>query len=117
MFDPITLLASLLAIPIREYEIFAFITSNWVFSPTEIALSPIFLILTLSIDIFDPDKSIASPNISLNFDLDILPSLKSTSIPSDFEFWISKSEIIKFELTKLPIYIQENKNSYKEWID
>ena len=27
------------------------------------------------------------------------------------------SKLKKFELTKLPIYIQENKNSYKEWID
>ena len=29
----------------------------------------------------------------------------------------SGTKLQKFEINKLPLYIQENKNSYKEWLD
>ena len=72
--------------PYLELEIFKFWTFTLLFSPIEIALSPIRLNDVSLIKIFDPDKSIPSPIIFLNSDFTISPDEKSLSIPSEEVF-------------------------------
>ena len=87
MFSIKTRLPSLTAIPVAELEIKILFRSTIEFSPTEIALSPIFSNFNLEIFIFEPEKSNPSPiefKIITSFNV---PVQISQSKASDLEFF------------------------------
>ena len=80
------MLLSFEAIPILALSIKILETLTELSSPTEIPLSPTLNISVSFTSTTEPDVSIASPLISINFEFSILPELKSLSIASDMLF-------------------------------
>ena len=100
IFLPLTLLESLLAMPILASEILKFSIFKLVSSPAEIALSKVLLEIIFFKFTSEPERSMASPPILLKLELTKSPLPKSISIASDIELSILRESISKFDSTK-----------------
>ena len=87
--------ASFEAIPILAAFIEQFLIVNVELSPPEIALSLMFKIEQLLIDVLDPDKSIPSLLQFWKTQFSIFPVQKSPSKPSEKVFEIRELESVK----------------------